>query len=66
MFNDTEAELALGSFDEVGEFEPQYEVWAPRREPWLPALDVPQFQTNREPQRVVEERTAIRATESCG
>jgi hypothetical protein len=49
MFNDTEAELNFGSFDDIGVLQPQYEAWAPRREPWLPPLDVPQFQENRDP-----------------
>jgi hypothetical protein len=39
-----EIELSLGSFDEPGRFTPGYEVWITRREPWLPALPVPQHQ----------------------
>lgn len=49
MFNATEAELTLGSFDDVGAFRPQYEAWTPHREPWLPPLAVPQFAENRTP-----------------
>lgn len=44
---DNEIELSLGSFDEPGLFEPQYELWVTRREPWAAALDVPQFTGNR-------------------
>ena len=42
-----EIELYLGSFDEPGLFEPQYEIWVTRREPWVAPLDVPQFTENR-------------------
>ena len=42
-----EIELSLGAFDDVGMFEPQYEVWVGRREPWLAPLDVPQYEHNR-------------------
>ena len=38
-----EIEISLGSFDEPGQFEPEYELWVIRREPWLAALEVPQF-----------------------
>lgn len=44
---DNEIELSLGSFDEPGLFEPQYEMWVVRREPWAAPLDVPQFTGNR-------------------
>ena len=46
---DGEVELSLGSLDEPGELTPQYESWIIRREPWLPALDVPQFDRDRIP-----------------
>jgi len=46
---DGEVELSLGSLDEPGELTPQYESWVIRREPWLPALDVPQFERDRIP-----------------
>ena len=42
-----EVELSLGSFDQPGLFEPEYELWIGRREPWLAPLDVRQFETNR-------------------
>ena len=38
-----ETELSLGAFDETGAFTPQYEVFTVHREPWQPALPVPQF-----------------------
>lgn len=44
-----ELELSLGSFDEVGWFEPQYESWIVRREPWLPAQPVAQHHRDRPP-----------------
>lgn len=34
-----EIELPLGSFDQPNLFTPSYEIWAPRREAWLGALD---------------------------
>jgi len=40
-------ELHLGSFDDIGTLTPQYEIWTCRREPWLPALDVPQHARDR-------------------
>lgn len=40
--NGEEVEVSLGSFDEPGLMEPQYESWTVRREPWLPALLKPQ------------------------
>jgi hypothetical protein len=40
-------ELHLGSFDDIGTLAPQYEIWTLRREPWLPPLDVPQYERNR-------------------
>jgi hypothetical protein len=42
-----EIEIAIGSFDDVNLFTPQYELWVVRRETWQPALDVPQFAHNR-------------------
>jgi hypothetical protein len=42
-----EIEIALGSFDDVSLFTPEYELWVKRREAWLAALDVPQFDQNR-------------------
>jgi hypothetical protein len=44
-----EIELSLGSFDETGLFEPEYELWVIRREPWLAPLDVPQYAGDRPP-----------------
>jgi hypothetical protein len=46
---DNEIELSLGSFDEPALFEPQFELWVIRREPWVAPLDVPQFNGNRIP-----------------
>jgi len=45
--DEKEIELSAGSFDEAGLFEPQYEIWVKRREPWVAALDVPQYPENR-------------------
>ena len=42
-----EVEVSVGSFDTPGLFEPEYELWIGRREPWLAALDVRQYETNR-------------------
>ncbi|MDR6624525.1 GFA family protein [Caulobacter segnis] len=42
-----EYEVSLGSYDEVGWFEPQYESWTLRREPWLAPLETPQFVRDR-------------------
>ena len=42
-----EVELSLGTFDETGLFEPEYELWIGRREPWLAPLHVRQFEGNR-------------------
>ncbi len=42
-----EVELSLGSFDRPGLFQPQYELWITRREPWLAPLHVAQFRENR-------------------
>ena len=51
--NGDEVELSMGSFDEVGMFEPEYESWVVRREPWLAALLVPQNSGDR-PIRAVQ------------
>ncbi|HYS65091.1 MAG TPA: GFA family protein [Paraburkholderia sp.] len=32
-----ELDLPLGAFDNVGIYEPTYELWCRRKEPWLPA-----------------------------
>lgn len=40
-------ELSMGGFDEPGAFQPQYEAWTMRREPWLQPLPVPQHARNR-------------------
>lgn len=45
--NGEEVELSLGSFDAPGLFEPQYESWVSRREPWLGPLHVPQHEQDR-------------------
>ena len=45
--NGDEVELSLGSFDEPGLFEPQYESWVTRREPWLPSLGIEQHERDR-------------------
>lgn len=47
--NGGEVEISMGSFDEIGEFEPEYESWVIRREPWLTPLDVPHNDENRQP-----------------
>lgn len=41
--NGDEVEVSLGSLDEPGMLEPQYESWVVRREPWLCSLDRPQY-----------------------
>jgi hypothetical protein len=46
-FNNGEVEVSLGSLDCVGALTPQYESWIGRREPWLPALPVPQYPHDR-------------------
>lgn len=43
----SEVEISLGSFDEPGLIEPQYECWVRRREPWIRSLPVPQFAQDR-------------------
>lgn len=47
--NGPEIEISLGSFDTPGLFAPEYESWVIRREPWLPALGLPQHGQNRAP-----------------
>jgi len=42
-----EIELSLGSFADIGWFGPQYESWTVRREPWLDALEAPQYDRER-------------------
>lgn len=42
-----EYEISLGSYDEPGLFEPTYESWTLRREPWLRPLPGPQHARNR-------------------
>jgi hypothetical protein len=46
--NGGECEISLGSFDEPGEFAPQYESWVVRREPWLPDIGLPRFTNDRQ------------------
>jgi len=46
-FNGDEAEVSLGSLDEPGLLKPQYESWVVRREPWLCALNTPQYSRER-------------------
>jgi hypothetical protein len=38
-----EVELHLGALDEPGQFEPSYECWTIRREPWLPRFAVDEW-----------------------
>ncbi len=40
-----ETELMLGAFDNTGIFAPEYEAFVTHREPWQPALPIPQFAT---------------------
>jgi hypothetical protein len=42
-----EIEVSLGSFDEIGAFTPEYELWVIRRERWLPPLPIRQFDRNK-------------------
>lgn len=46
--NGNEVEISLGSLDEPGVLEPQYESWITRREPWLAPLDKPQHAHERQ------------------
>ena len=34
--SDDEIEVSLGALDAPGQFQPTYELWTVRREPWLP------------------------------
>ncbi len=44
-----EVEIRVGSLDMAPtDIEPTYEVWVKRRENWLAALDVPQFEQDRQ------------------
>jgi hypothetical protein len=45
--NADELELSLGSFDQIGEVSPQFEIWTIRREPWLAPLSAPQHPKDR-------------------
>ncbi|MEM1364966.1 MAG: GFA family protein [Pseudomonadota bacterium] len=46
---DTDIELALGCFDEPRRFEPGYELWTIRREPWLaPVAGAKQYERDRD------------------
>jgi hypothetical protein len=45
--NGHEVEISLGSFDAPGLLTPQYESWIIHREPWLTALQVPQYTHDR-------------------
>ena len=47
--NGAELELSIGCFDNIGIFEPEYESWVIRREPWVAPLDVPQNEHDRTP-----------------
>jgi hypothetical protein len=42
-----EIELSIGSLDVPGALFPEYESWVIRREPWLPALPIPQHDRSR-------------------
>jgi len=42
-----EIALALGTFDETGLFEPAYELWCKRKEPWLPRGVRPEYEEER-------------------
>ncbi|WP_118181129.1 GFA family protein [Paraburkholderia phosphatilytica] len=42
-----EVELPLGAFDRTGIYEPQYELWVKRREPWLPHGVRPEYEGDR-------------------
>ncbi|MBJ7412846.1 MAG: GFA family protein [Phenylobacterium sp.] len=47
--NGDEVEVSLGSLDEPGLLDPQYESWIVSREPWLAPLDRPQHPRERQP-----------------
>ena len=43
-----EVDVHLGALDAPGQFEPSYELWCSRREPWLPEFPtMTQFAQNR-------------------
>lgn len=47
--SDNEVEVNLGSLDAPDQFIPSYELWAVRRESWLPAFpDVKHYERNRD------------------
>jgi hypothetical protein len=43
----SEIDLPLGAFDETGLFEPAYELWCKRKEPWLPRGVRPEYDEER-------------------
>ncbi|HEV7276584.1 MAG TPA: GFA family protein [Devosiaceae bacterium] len=46
--NDTQAEIFLGTLDDApNDVQPDHEIWVKRREHWLPALPVPQFEEDK-------------------
>ncbi|WP_068116238.1 GFA family protein [Tropicimonas marinistellae] len=47
-------EVHLGSFDETDRFIPTYELWATRRESWLPAFPVRSYERDRDENRPSE------------
>lgn len=44
-----EVELSIGSFDDVGRFSPEYEMWTIRRESWLAPQNTPQHARDAKP-----------------
>ncbi|MEM5434067.1 GFA family protein [Paraburkholderia diazotrophica] len=42
-----EIDVPLGAFDETGLFEPDYELWCIRKEPWLPRGARPEYDEER-------------------
>ncbi|MPW15469.1 GFA family protein [Paraburkholderia sp. CNPSo 3157] len=42
-----EIDVPLGAFDETGLFEPAYELWCIRKEPWLPRGVRPEYDAER-------------------
>ncbi len=47
--NSSEIDVPLGAFDRTGLYEPTYELWCRRREPWLPAGVRTEYQQDRQP-----------------
>ncbi len=43
-----DTEVSVECFDDYDALDPQYELWTIRRKPWLRALNVPQYERNRE------------------